>query len=344
MSDCVTVLVTFDLEPRLVQRIWGVDPRITVHYDPSLVGRPRFACDHGGPIDRSPAQEERWQSLLAQSEVLLGMDRSHMDDLLDLAPNLKWIQSASAGVSWLLRSSPIAGSGVRLTTASGIHAVPLSEFTLMAMLMFAKGALHIRAKQEKKEWQRYTGGTLQGKTMAVIGLGSIGRRVAHAGRCAGMRVIGTKRTIEGIDPRALGVECLYLWTDLEPMLTQADYVVVSCPHTAETDGMFDEEALRSIKPGAVLINIARGAIVDEPALIRVLQSGHLGGAALDVTAVEPLPEDSPLWDMPQVLLSPHSGSNVDSENEVLVDLFCENLQRYLDRRPLLNELDRTLWY
>jgi len=344
MSDRVTVLIAFELAPEYVNQIWGVDPRIEVLYDPTLVGRPRFPCDHAGPIHRTPAQEARWQGLLAQAEVLFGFDRSHWDDLLQLAPRLKWIQSTSAGVGQRARSTGLMESEVVITTASGIHATALAEFTLMAVIMFVKGAFRMAAEKRRKHWARYTGSELPGKTLAVIGLGSIGREVARLARCFGMRVIGTKRTTEGVKPESLGVEALYPWTDFHPMLAKADFVVISCPHTPETEGLIGEAELAAMKPDAVLINIARGSIVDEPALIRALQSGNLGGAALDVTTVEPLPPESPLWDMSNVLLCPHSGSNVDSENRELTKLFCDNLSRYLAHGPLLNVLDANLLY
>jgi len=344
MSDRVTVLITFELAPEYVNQLWGVDPRIEVLYDPTLVGRPRFPCDHAGPIHRTPAQEVRWQGLLAQAEVLFGFDRSHWDDFLQLAPRLKWIQSSSAGVGRRAKSTGLTESGVVVTTASGIHATALAEFTLMAMLMFVKDACRMLTEKKRKHWARTTSTELPGKTLAVIGLGSIGCEVARLARCFGMRVVGTKRNTAGVKPDSLGVEALYPWTDFYPMLAQADFVVISCPHTPETEGLVGKAELAAIKQDAILINIARGSIVDEPALIRALQLGNLGGAALDVTTVEPLPPDSPLWGMSNVLLCPHSGSNVDSENKELTKLFCENLRRYLAHEPLLNVLDADLLY
>lgn len=344
MSDRVTVLITFELAPEYVNQIWGVDPRIEVLYAPDLVGRPRFPCDHGGPIDRTPAQEACWRALLARSEILFGFDPGQFSDLLQLAPRLRWIQSSSAGIGPWAKSMGLTASKVVVTTASGIHATPLAEFALMAMLMHVKDAFRMAADRKRKHWQRYTGAELRGKTLAVVGLGSIGREVARLARCCGMRVVGTKRTTAGVKPGSLGVETLYSWTGLCPMLSQADFVVLSCPHTPETERLIGAAELAAMKPGAVLINIARGAIVDEPALIHALQSGRLAGAALDVTAVEPLPADSPLWNMANVLLCPHSGSNVDSENRELTKLFCDNLRRYLAKEPLHNVLDANLLY
>jgi phosphoglycerate dehydrogenase-like enzyme len=338
------VLITFRLDRTLVNQIWGVDPRIDVLYDPQLVGEPRFPCDHAGPVSRTAEEEARWRDWLGRAEVLFGFDRSHPDELPELAPCVRWIQSTSAGVGRYARAHIPEGSDVVITTASGIHATALAEFTLMAMLVFVKNWFRIYEQERRKVWERYTGDTLEGKTVAIVGLGSIGTEVARSSRCFGMRVVGTKRTVEGVEPGSLGVDTIYHPRDMHAMLSVADFVVISCPHTPETEGLIGESELASMKHGSVLINIGRGAIVDELSLIRLLRSGHLGGAALDVTTEEPLPEDSPLWDMPNVLLSAHSGSNVNSENRVLTRLFCDNLHRYLSGRPLRNVLDRTQLY
>jgi len=321
-----------------------VDPRIEVFYEPDLLGRPRYPTDHSAPIERTPAQEAHWHELLAQAEVMFGFDYSHLHDLLRFTPRLKWVQGTSTGIGQTVKRFGWDDSEIVFTTAGGVHSGPLAEFILMAMLMFVKDAFRMAAEKERRHWERYTGTELRGKTLAVISLGSGGREVARLGRCLGMHVIGTKRTTEGVEPTSLGVERLYPWTDLHPMLAQADFVVLFLPHTPETQGLIGEAELAAMKPGAVLINVARGTIWDEPAVIAALRSGHLGGLASDVFAVEPLPADSPLWDMPNVLISPHSGSAADSENRKLTELFCDNLRRYLVNEPLRNVLDTTLLY
>lgn len=340
----IKLLITFQLAPELVQRIRSIDPRIEVLYEPQLLGTPRYATDHAAVPQRTAQEEAQWQDLLAKADVLFGFDYTHLDDLLDKAPNLKWVQGTSTGIGKAVERLGWADSTIVFTTARGVHSRPLAEFCLMAMLMFVKGAFHMAAEQERKHWERYAGTELRGKTLVVISLGSGGQEVARLARCLGMRVIGTKRTIEGIEPTTLGVESLYPWTDLEPMLAQADFVVLYLPHTPETEGLIGEPELRAMKPGAVLINVARGAIWDEEAVIQALQSGHLGGLASDVFATEPLPVDSPLWEMPNVLISPHSASAADCENERLTDLLCDNLRRYLAGEPLINVLDTERLY
>ncbi|MGD0803203.1 MAG: D-2-hydroxyacid dehydrogenase [Candidatus Bathyarchaeia archaeon] len=254
------------------------------------------------------------------------------------------MQSPSAGVGQWVKLKGFSDLNIPITTASGIHATPLAEFSIMAMLWFVKDAPRMIKEKGSRHWGRYAGTTLKGKTVAIISLGKIGQEVAKLANCFGMHVIGTKRNTEGVNSASLGVERLYPWTDLKPMLSQADFVVLCIPQTLETTGLIREEELAAMKSSAVLINIARGAIVDEAALIRALNSGKLLGAALDVQTTEPLPHDSPLWELPQVLLSPHSASNVDSENVELVKLFCENLSLYLKGLPLRNLFNMNLQY
>jgi phosphoglycerate dehydrogenase-like enzyme len=159
-----------------------------------------------------------------------------------------------------------------------------------------------------------------------------------------MSVIGTKRNITNVEPTALGLDAIYPLSDLHTLLAQSEYLVMIAPHTPETENMLGADELARLPVGAFLINIGRGATIDEPALIAALRSGHLGGAALDVFADEPLPPDSPLWDMPNVLVSPHSASTSDRENARIVDLFCENLQRFLAGQALLNVLNTETLY
>lgn len=212
----------------------------------------------------------------------------------------------------------------------------------MAMLVFVKDLAWLRAQQAGHRWERYCARELRGMTLGVIGLGHVGQEVARTGHALGMRVIGTKRTIppEGV----LHVERVLPPDAAGDVIREADVLVLIVPQTGTTRGLLGEAELRSMKPGAILINIARGSIVDEEALIAVLRDGHLGGAALDVFAREPLPADSPLWDLPNVIVSPHSASTVPGENARLTELFCENLRRYLDGRPLLNLFERDRLY
>jgi phosphoglycerate dehydrogenase-like enzyme len=214
----------------------------------------------------------------------------------------------------------------------------------MAMLMFVKDYFLMAEEKGRRHWQRTCTTELRTKTLAVVGLGRVGREVARVGQCMGMRVVGSKKHVDGVDPASVNVDKLYSPAELEPMLGEADFVVLIAPESEETRGLIGERELSIMKKGAVLINIARGSMVDEEALIRALESGHLGGAAIDVASKEPLPPESPLWGFPRVIISPHSASTADTENEKLTEIFCDNLRRYLDGRPLRNLLDKELLY
>ena len=335
------VLIASYLEPEHVARIRESAPEAEVLYEPALLPTPRYAADHYNTIQRSPADERRWRELLARAEVLFDFDHGHFDDLPTVAPRARWVQATSAGIGQLLRRTGLDRSAIVFTTASGVHAVPLAEFAALAMLYFAKQVPRLLARQREHHWERFAGSELRGRTVAIVGLGKIGSEVARVSRALGLRVTGTRRGGALADA---ALDAQRPLSELRLLLAEADYVVLAVPHTAETEGLIGAAELASMRPGAVLVNIGRGKVIDEPALIEALRSGQLGGAALDVFAQEPLPKESPLWDMPNVLVNPHSASTADSENTKLTDLFCENLRRYSAGRPLLNVFDRERGY
>ncbi len=336
-----TLLIASYLEPEHVERIRAVDARLDVVYEPELLPTARYAGDHYNRIERTPEQEVRWRALLARAEILFDFDHSNFQDLPDLAPNVRWVQCTSAGIGQAVRRY---GYDTRMpqaifTTASGVHAAPLAEFCIMAMLMHNKGAARMFRAQQHSDWERYAGTDLRGRTLAIVGVGRIGGELARLAQAFGMTVIGVKRSVAGANPVALHLDELYPPAELRTVLRRAEYLVLVAPHTDETDQLIGAAELALLPRGAFFINIGRGATVDEPALVEALQSGHLGGAALDVFAEEPLPPDSPLWSIPSVLVSPHSGSTTDRENARITELFCDNLRRYLAGEPLLNVLD-----
>lgn len=344
-TDTLTVLIASYLEPEHVATIRACAPRLRVLYEPDLLGQPRYTADHTAPPRRSPAQEARWRELLAQADVLFDFDYGNLETLPDLAPRLRWIQATSAGIGQLVRRLGYdQRTDWRFTTASGVHARPLAEFVMLAMLAFSKELFAMQRAQAARHWVRTSSGELTGQTVAIVGLGRIGREVAARARCFGMRVIGSKRSLVGITAADLGVDALYGPDDLAALLSQANFLVLIAPHTDQTEQLIGAAELALLPPGALLINIGRGALVDEPALIAALESGHLAGAALDVFATEPLPPESPLWTMPNVLVSPHSASTTHHENGRIVEIFCDNLRRFLAGEPLRNLLDTTRLY
>jgi phosphoglycerate dehydrogenase-like enzyme len=337
----VKVLIASYLEPAHVEGIRESAPEVEVLYEPSLLPAPRYPADHYNTIERSPDGERRWRDLLARADVLFDFDHGHFEDLPKVAPRVRWVQATSAGIGQLLRRTGLDRTDIVFTTASGVHAVPLAEFAMLAMLYFAKQLPRLHRQQREHRWERFAGRELRGRTVAIVGLGKIGMEVARVSRALGLRVTGTRRG-GGVDGAVVDVQRPP--RELRELLADADYVVLAVPHTADTEGLIGVAELSAMRRGAVLVNVARGKVVDEQGLIDALRSGQLGGAALDVFAHEPLPPESPLWDMPNVLVSPHSASTADSENAKLADLFCENLRRYLTRRPLLNVFDRERGY
>ncbi|HSG47012.1 MAG TPA: D-2-hydroxyacid dehydrogenase [Longimicrobiales bacterium] len=352
MTSHDRILITSPLEAEHAARIRDAAGSIPVEYHPALLPRARFPADHtGAPLERSPADEARWRELLREATILFDFDPTHRDDLPELAPDVRWVQATSAGIGQFVRRARYAARwpGAVFTTASGVHARPLAEWSLLAMLGHVRGLLHIRDAQSRRHWERFAGSDLEGRTVLVVGMGTIGTEVARLARAFGMTVLGVKRGTDGVDPASLYADELGTGADLHRLLPRADFLVLATPHTDETEGMMGDAELRALAPGAVLINVGRGSLVDEPALVRALTpppegTGHLGGAWLDVFATEPLPADSPLWDLPNVVVSPHSASTSDRENARITALFCENLRRDRDGEPLLNVLDTERLY
>jgi glyoxylate/hydroxypyruvate reductase A len=343
-QERVRVLITSPLEAEFTARIAAVDSRLEVTYPSELIPHMRYPADHAAPNPQSAKDIAAWRSLLDSAEVLFDFGPRPLQTELAAWPKLRWIQATSAGVGQFAARIGLGGNRIVVTTASGVHARPLAEFTLMAMLMFGKGAFGMLADQRAHRWERYAGEDLAGKVVGIVGVGRIGREVARVVRGLDARTVGTVREIGDRRAEDLNLDRLLSTADLDRILGDLDFLVLTCPHTPETEGLISAERLARLKPSAVLINLARGAIVDEPAMIAALRTGRLAGAALDVVAKEPLAPDSPLWDMPNVLISPHSASTTSSENGKITDLFCDNLRRYLDGRPLRNVLNYELLY
>lgn len=268
----------------------------------------------------------------------------------ELAPRLRWLQASGAGVDGL-RSTGIldAASGVMVTTAVGIHAATIGEYVFGSMLMFNRTWPEMVRLQDRHVWPRSAnwyklgGRELDNQTLGVIGLGSIGRRVAQLGKAFGMHVLGTSRTVHS-DEADLDVDQIYPLERLHDMLHQCDYVVLAVPLTAQTERLIGEAELRAMQPHTYLVNVARGQIIDEKVLIRALKEGWIAGAGLDVVEEEPLPPESPLFSMPNVILTPHiSGVSVRYDKR-LTELFADNLQRYRSNMSLRNLYDPTRGY
>ena len=277
---------------------------------------------------------------------------------LELTPGLRWVQLHSAGADHLL-DHPIMGSDVVLTTTSGIHATPIAEYVLASMLAYRwRVQLWTHCQREgrwpSERWSLFARPELRGSTLGVVGYGSIGREVGRLGKAFGMRVLAVRRssgradqgyTVEGTgDPHGSIPERFYAPEALREMLAQCDYVVLALPLTAATRHVIGESELRAMKPSAYLVNIARGGLIDEAALARALREGWIGGAGLDVFDEEPLPPDSPLWELDNALLSPHVAGFTPHYDDRAVAVFAGNLSRYLAGLPLQNQVDKKKGY
>ena len=226
------------------------------------------------------------------------------------------------------------GPDVVVTNAAGVAAVPIAEFVVGQLLAIWKRFDELADQQRRHVWEPAYGRQVSGLTLGLVGLGAIGTAVAERARALGMRVLAVRRR-PGVD-RPPVVDEVVGPEQLSDVLGRVDAVVVCAPATPETRDLFDAAAFAAMRPGAVFCNVGRGSLVDETALLDALRSGHLGAAVLDVTREEPLPADSPLWDAPNVRLSPHSAASLDHYVESVFDLFADNLGRYLRREPLRN--------
>jgi glyoxylate/hydroxypyruvate reductase len=339
----VNVLVASPLEAEYVARIQAADSRLRLLYAPDLLPVPRYACDHSGlPRDLTGAELDRWAELREQADVSFDFDWQSPAEMAKLCPRLGWVQGTSAGIGGFLERTGLVHSDLVFTTAAGVHGTPLAEFALLGLLHFAKEMPTLARWQRQQHWERHTSGVLAGTTAVVVGLGGIGREVCRLLAAAGLQVYGCGRP-----GRSYEVPGVSQYTDtkrLHEVLPAADALILACPLTKETEGLIGPGELAALPPGAVVVNVSRGAVIDEPALVSALTNGHLAGACLDVFAVEPLPPSSPLWAMDNVIVSPHSAATSAAENRLLTDLFIDNLRRWLAGEPLHNVYDRVAGY
>jgi len=309
---------------------------VEVIHEPDLLPPTRYVADHKGveTWTRTPEQQQRFNARLAEADFLWDIPPLHMLPAQDMsfAPNLKWVQTTSSGVGPVIRALSMKDSGVTVTTARGVHAVPLAEFSLMAILMHFKGLAHLQREQAAHRWERYCSHSLEDKLVAIVGAGEVGRRVADVCKFHGMRIAAMSRSLTPEAAATLGYDEVFTRSDLVDIAARADAIVLCVPHTSETEGMIGRNVIAAMGPETVLVNIARGQVIDEPALIESLAQGRPGLAALDVAAVEPLPAQSPLWGMDNVLISPHSASTVHRENAMITDLFVHNMRCMIEGR------------
>jgi len=347
------ILVIVPVPDEVLSRIAAVDPRVHVidargWFDvelretwPSWTVQ-RYLGQRPSPVS---SRQER-DRVLASAEIILGGFPFPLD-LRARAPHLRWFHQLPAGASNLVRGD-LWGSDVIVTTSRGYgNTRPMAEYVLASLLHFARG-LHQAPRDRQRhrfDHRTYRPFLLQGKTLCVVGAGGIGQEVARLGASVGMRVIGTRRRVTPDTALPPGFSRLESADHLHALLAESECVVVCCQWTPETTQLLGREAFSAMKPGTILVNVARGEIIDEEALIAALAAGKLRGVALDVYVGEFEREpDRRLWDDERVLITPHISGSSDIRQHRGIELFCKNLRAYLDGQPLTNVIDWVRGY
>jgi D-2-hydroxyacid dehydrogenase (NADP+) len=342
MEDCfgmdtVNVLISSWGSEELKRRLTDISPRVKVTDITGVFdSRERTA-----PEKKIYASDEPINAILAETEVMYSIRVP--SNIVELAPNLKWIQCPLAGVDQIL-SPKLIKSKVQVTNSSGVHGPAISELVMTMMLMFARHMNEYYEKKQRKDFSRIATTLLEFKTIGIVGLGSIGEAISQRAKAFDMKVIATRRSIQKTTYTKY-VDAVYPKEELTRLLKESDYVVLALPWTPETNKMIGERELKMMKPTAFIVNIGRGAIIDEDALILALEQGWIAGAGLDCFAREPLPVDSKLWTLDNVIITPHvaHGGRENTEPKV-IDIFCENMRRYLSGKRLINIVDKKTRY
>jgi phosphoglycerate dehydrogenase-like enzyme len=343
------VVAAVPISEELVELVTRAEPRVDFVRDQSLLPPMRYPGDHSGdPAFRRTAEEQaRFESLVDSAEALYGVPDEKTGELsrtVNANPRLRWIHAMPAGAGAQLRAAKLTREQldrVAVTTSAGVHAEPLAEFAIFGLLAGAKDLGRLQHLKSAHEWpERWHMKQLYQQTILVVGLGSIGRATAAKLSALGARVIGTSRhgaTSEGVS------EVIHP-DDIARTVSRVDGIVVTLPGTDSTRGLISHEVLQAVRPGCTVVNVGRGAVIDEPSLIDALVDGRVGFAALDVFATEPLPEDNPLWSLPNVLISPHTSALNTDIDRGIAELFARNATRLLDHEPLINLVDTVEFY
>jgi phosphoglycerate dehydrogenase-like enzyme len=342
------VAIAAPVPPGLTELITSREPRLELLYDPDLLPPMRHPADFTGDpaFRRTTAQQHAYEELIDSADALYGIPDVDADALrraVRANPGLRWVHTMAAGGGASVKAARLSEDELRrvvFTSSAGVHRDPLAEFALFGVLAGAKQLPRLTAQQHARVWSgRWLMGQLREQTILVVGLGGIGSRVVELLAVFGATIIGTSRRQLTI----AGVEVVHP-DELVSVAERLDAVISTLPGTEATTGLLDAAFFDALKPGATIVNVGRGTVIDEPALIAALQSGQVGFAALDVFATEPLPPDSPLWSMPNVLISPHTAALSAQEDWRIAELFTDNASRLLDGRQLLNVINPVEFY
>jgi phosphoglycerate dehydrogenase-like enzyme len=334
----VNVVITAPVGKDLLNQIKSVSPRLKVT---DLTNLARYdMIDRFLTEPKSPEDIARINTILADVEIISGFRLP--EHLVQRAPKLKWYQAMTAGIDWFVEED-LFNSKVIITTVGGIHTTVIPEFVMAQILTLAKQIPVLFDSKRKKQWHRYLPMVLKGKTLGILGLGNIGKEVARLAKAFDMKVIASRRSVkEGT--HAKYVDLLLPAAEMSRLLAESDFILVALPLTHDTEGIIGAKELNLIKPSAYLINIARGSIIDEPSLVKALEKHKIAGAALDVFAAEPLPANSKLWELPNVIISPHISGSMPDYMRRATGILCKNLARYLEGKRLINVVNKKRGY
>jgi phosphoglycerate dehydrogenase-like enzyme len=349
VQDRFRVAVVTPLSEELCGLIERLEPRVEMVRDQELLPPVRYPADHRGDPSfvRTTDQQRRFEALIESAEALFGIpddDPQGLRSAVDANPRLRWVHTMAAGGGAHVKAARLSDAQldrITFTTSAGVHAAPLTEFALFGLLAGAKKLPRLQADAARHEWPpRWLMGQLREQTVLVLGLGGIGREVARVLDALGTRVIGTSRRGEPVD----GVAELVHPDDLADVVGRVDGIVVTLPGTAATEKLVSAAVLDGVRPGTTLVNVGRGTVIDEDALVGALRDGRIGFAALDVFASEPLDPASPLWELPNVVISPHNAALTPAEEHRIAELFADNASKLLDGRPLRNVVNTVEFY
>ena len=313
--------------------VLGWFPSMPEDLERAIPGERIVRFDRRGPFDTA-----------ADIEIALGAPVADLvRDFLANAPKLRWMHTMSAGVERFLIPELVGRKEFTLTNNSGSYDVPIAEFVMAAMLAAAKRLPDYERSQQRSHWDKdHESAEIRDSTVVVLGLGSIGGEVARLAAAFGMRVIGVRRRLDL--PGVPGVVAVVPPDRLADVISEADFLAITAPLTPATRGLISRDVIARMKPTSWIVNIARGAIVDEPALLEALKARRIGGAAIDAWWTEPLPSESEWWSLPNVIATPHISHSSPRVRERTLGLFLENLRRWKAREPLLNVVDVQAGY
>lgn len=337
------------LSESLCRLIEQLEPRVEMVRDHALTRPMRGPADWSGDPDhaRTPEQQAAFDAMVDSADVLFGIpdvDPAALARTVASNPRLRWVMTTAAGGGSQIKAAGLdraALDRIAFTTSAGVHAGTLAEFAVFGVLAGAKDLPRLRADQSGRSWpDRWEMRQVDEMTVLVVGLGGIGAECARRFQALGATVWGTTRSGMPVD----GVDRLIPLEQLAEAASQADAVVVALPGTAQTHHLVGAEVFAALRPGAIIASVGRGTAVDESALLEALDDGRVSFAAMDVFEVEPLPHESPLWDHPRVLVSPHTAALSSKEEERIARRFAENAARLLDGRPLRATVDTVEFY